>query len=160
MSAKDFDIIAQNEFKFLESEYNFTLSKCKKEDWGYELIYLNNTTGVKIAYEYRAAYIFIMLYQLVNGELHENPRNIEDGTIMYGYGLDDLIILCNPESLVKPAYEYGEQSDYYNEENGMRLYVNAFANNLKIFAKDILNGDFEIFADLDKIVKERAKKYR
>jgi len=159
MAAKDFDIIAQEQFKFLESEYSFSLSKCKKEDWGYELIYLNDTTGVKITYEYREAYVFIMLYQLIDGELRENPRNIEDNTILHGYGLDDLISLRNSQALIKPAYEYGEQSEYYDQENGLSLYVAAFAGNLKAYAKDILNGDFTIFPDLDKIVKERVKKY-
>ena len=46
MVGKDFDIIAQEQFKFLESVYSFKLSKCEKENFGYELLYLNDTTGV------------------------------------------------------------------------------------------------------------------
>ncbi|MBI3143582.1 MAG: hypothetical protein HYZ16_12215 [Bacteroidetes bacterium] len=159
MAAKDFDIIAQEQFKFLESEYSFRLSKCEKEDWGYELIYLNDTTGVKITYEYREAYVFIMLYQLIDGELRENPRSIDNNTILHGYGLDDLISLRNPQALIKPAYNYGEQSKYYDEKNGLLLYVSEFAGNLKRYAKDVLKGDFTIFHELDKIVKERVKKF-
>lgn len=159
MAAKDFDFIAQEQFKFLESEYGLRLSKCEKEDWGYELIYLNDKIGVKITYEYREAFVFIMLYQLIEGELQENPRSIEDDTILLGYGLDDLISLRNPQALIKPAYEYGEQSEYYDKEKGLSLYVTAFADNLKKSAKDILSGDFTVFPDLDKIVKERIKKY-
>jgi hypothetical protein len=160
MDAKDFDIIAQEQFKFLVSEYDFRLSKCEKEDWGYELIYLNDTTGVKITYEYREAYVFITLYQLEDGELRENPRNIEDNTTLYGYGLDDLIGVRNPQALIKPAFEYGEQSEYYDKEKGLLLYVSAFAENLKTYAKDILGGDFTVFPELDKIVKDRVKKHR
>ena len=159
MPTKDFDIIAQEQFKFLLSEYDFRLSKCEKEDWGYELIYLNDTTGVKITYEYREAYVFIMLYQLMEGELQENPRSIEGDTVLLGYGLDDLISLRNPQALAKPAYEYEEQSEYYDKEEGLSLFVKAFADSLKISAKDILSGDFSVFPDLDKIVKERIKKY-
>lgn len=159
MAAKDFDIIAQEQFKFLLSKYDFRLSKCEKEDWGYELIYLNDTTGVKITYEYREAYVFIMLYQLIEGELQDNPRSIEGDTILLGYGLDDLISVRNPQALIKPAYEYGELSEYYDKEKGLSLYVTAFANNLKTSAKDILSGDFTVFPDLDKIVKDRIKKY-
>lgn len=159
MVAEDFDRIAQEQFKFLLSQYNFRLSKCRKEDWGYELIYLNKTTGVKIAYEYRNAYIFITLYQLENEKFRENPRNINDNTILYGYGLDDLISLRNPHALIKPAFEYGEQSKYYHKQNGLSLYISDFAQNLKNYAKDILEGDFRIFPELDKIVKERVKKY-
>ena len=160
MAGKDFDLIAQEQFKFLESEYDFILSKCEKEDWGYELIYMNDTTGVKITYEYREAYVFILLYQLDDGELQENPRDIEENTTLYGYGLDDLISLRNPPALIKPAYEYGEQSEYYDEEKGLLLYVSAFAENLKIYAEDILGGDFTVFLELDKIVRDRVKKYK
>lgn len=158
MAAKDFDIIVQEQFKFLESEYGLRLSKCEKEDWGYELTYLNDKTGVKITYEYREAFVFIMLYRLIEGQLKENPRSIGDDTILLGYGLDDLISLRNPQALIKPAYEYGEESEYYDKEKGLSLYVTAFADNLKTFAKDILSGDFKVFPDLDKIVKKRIKR--
>ena len=160
MADKDFNIIAKEQFSFLESEYNFRLSKCDKEDWGYELIYMSDTTGVKITYEYREAYIFIILYQLIDGDIQENPRNIQDNTILYGYGLDDIIGLHNPEDLVKPAYEYGEQSEYYDKDKGLSLFTSAFTNNLKTYGKDVLDGNFEIFPELDKIVKERVRSYK
>lgn len=160
MAGKDFDIIAQEQFKFLKSEYRFRLSKREKEDWGFELIYLNDTTGVKITYEYREAYIFIMLYKLVDGDLRENPRSIEENTILFGFGLDDIISLRDPQALIKPSYEYGEKYKYYDKDKGLFLYTSAFADNLKKYAKDVLDGDFTIFSDLDTIVKERVKKYR
>ncbi|MCB0531337.1 MAG: hypothetical protein KDD14_04000 [Saprospiraceae bacterium] len=160
MAAKDFIIIAKEQFSFLESEYNFRLSKCDKENWGYELIYLSDSTGVKIIYEYREAYIFIMLYKLIDGDIIENPRNIQDKTTLYGYELDDLIRLKNPQALIKPAYEYGEQSEYYDEKDGLALYVDAFSSNLRAYAKDILSGNFEIFPELEGIVKQRARGYK
>lgn len=156
MVGKDFDIIAQEKFKFLESVYSFKLSKCEKENFGYELLYLNDTTGVKITYEYREAYIFIMLYQLIKGELHENPRNIMNNSIIYCYSLDDLIRLRNPKALIRPAYEYEEKSEYYNVADGLSLYVSAFASNLKTYAK----GDFTIFSELNMIVKKRVENYK
>lgn len=108
MATKSFDLIAKQEFSFLESEYGFKLLKCNKEDWSYELIYVNDSTEVKITYKYREAYILVVLYKLVEGDLQENPRNVEDSTVLYGYGLDDILMLCNLDSLIKPAYEYGE----------------------------------------------------
>ena len=158
MTYKNFDIVAKEKFSFLESEYNFRLSRCDKEDWGYELIYLSDVTGVKITYEHREAYIFIMLYQLVDGGLLENPRNIEDSSILYGYALDDIIILHNPDDLVKPTYEYDEESKYFRKDKGLSVYISAFSDNLKTHAKDILEGDFTIFMKLDGIVKERARR--
>lgn len=160
MASKDFDVIAKEQFKFLESNFECKLLKCKKEDWGYELIYLNKTTAVKVTYEFQEAYIFIMLYQLVDGNLIENPRNIKVDTILHGYGLDDIINHRNPSVLIKPAYQYGEDSEYYDQQKGLMLYVSAFANNLKEYGTDVLSGDFNIFNELDSIVKERANKYK
>lgn len=160
MASKDFDVIAKEQFKFLESDFGFRLSKSEKEDWGYELIYLNKTTGVKITYEFREAYIFIMLYKLVDGSLLENPGRIQENTILYGYGLDDIISLRNPQALIKPAYQHGEGSEYYNKKKGLKLYVTAFANNLEEYASDVLSGDFKIFNEAHRIVRERVNKYK
>lgn len=160
MASKDFDIIAKEQFSFLQSEFKFQLMNCTKMDWGYELFYKNDTTGVKITYEFQAAYIFIMIYRLINGEFCENPRNINENTVLNGYGLDDIISVQNPEALIKPAYEYGESSEYYDKEKGLMLYISAFAKNLKLFGKEVLRGDFSIFSDTDKIVKDRIRTYR
>lgn len=160
MANRDFDIVAKEQFSFLQSEFGFNLLRCNKEDWGYELLYTNNTTGVKITYEYQAAYIFIMVYRLIDGEFCENPRNINKDTILNGYGLDDIISVQNTEALIKPAYEYGEKSEYYNENKGLTLYTSAFAKNLKIFGGNVLQGDFAIFSDADKIVKKRIRDYK
>ena len=159
MNIKDFDYIAQDQFKFLVSDFDFKLSRHVKEEWGYEMIYLNDKTGIKITYEYREAYVFIILFQLINGKIKENPRRIEEKTVLYGYGLDDLIGLRNPQALIKPAYEYGDNSKYYDPKNGLSHYVAEFANNLKEYAIDILKGNFTIFSELDKVVKERIKMY-
>lgn len=160
MANEDFDVIAKEEFKFLELNFECKLQKCKKEDWGYELVYLNKTTAVKVTYEFQEAYIFIMLYRLVDGTLIENPGNIKENTTLNGYGLDDVINYYDPSSLIKPIYQYGEDSDYYDQKKGLMLYVNAFANNLKKFGTEVLKGDFRIFKELDKVVKDRANRYR
>jgi len=160
MAKKDFDVIAKEQFKFLESDFGFQLSKSEKKDWGYELIYLNKTTGVKITYEFCEAYIFIMLYKLVDGGLVENPRSIQESTVLHGYGLDDIISLRNPQALIKPTYQYGEESEYYNKKKGLTLYVAAFSSNLKEYASDVLAGDFKIFGVAQRVVKERVNKYK
>lgn len=160
MDIKSFELIAKEQFKFLESDFDFQISKCNQEDWGYELIYLNKTTGVKITYEFREAYIFILLYKLINGKMLENPRNIQENTILNCYGLDDIINIRNPQALIKPAYQYGEESKYFDKNKGLKLYVTAFAKNLKEYTSDVLAGDFRIFNEAVKIVKERVKLYK
>jgi hypothetical protein len=158
MKALTFDDIAKENFNFLISDYDFKLIKSHKENSGYKLIYLNSFTGVKITYEYREAYIFIMLYKLINRKMIENPIDIMKDSILYGYGLDDIINLKNPSDLIKPSYQYNSESDYHDSCKGLTLYVSTFANNLKIYASDILDGDFKIFKELDTIVKDRISK--
>ena len=158
MEAPNFDTIIKEQFKFLEFNYDFHLSECIQETWGYRIIYLSDKVGIKITYEYREAYIFIMIYKLIAGELIENPRSIKEDTPLYGYELDDILSLRKPPALIKPAYKYGKDSRYYDEKNGLTEYVTAFADNLKKYAADILSGNFEVFKELDKIVKERASK--
>ena len=160
MKGKNFDEIARNQFSFLISDYGCRLMECKEENWGYNLLYLNDTTGVKITYEYREAYIFIVLYKLVNGRLVKNPGCVDDDTELHGYGLDDIVNLRNPDAIIKPAYEYGDDSEYHDEQNGMTRYVSQFAKNLKQYGYDVLLGDFSIFEEIEKIVKKRAREYR
>ncbi len=121
MKTENFELVAKNEFRFLETHYNFRLVKCKHERWGYELIYVSDKIGIKITYEFNEANLFITLYKLVNGKLIENPRSIKEDTLLHGYSLDDIIIMLDPSALIKPAYQYGDDSKYYNKENGLTL---------------------------------------
>ncbi len=159
MNNYKFKIIAEEKFSFLTSDFNFKLIKSYKCKWGYELLYLNEVTGVKIIYEYREAYIFIVLCELLNGKIVENPFKIEEDSVLHCYGLDDVINIQNPSDLVKPAYQYGKESKYYDKQNGLALYVATFANNLKKYASDILLGNFNIFKKLDRVVKDRTKNF-
>ncbi|MCG6168916.1 hypothetical protein EHQ12_05370 [Leptospira gomenensis] len=158
MKKPSFDILIRKCFKFLELDYQFRFVKSKKENWGYEILYLNETTGVKIIYEYRESYIFIILYRLIDGELIENPGEIFQNTKLNCFGLDDIINLRNPSALLSPTYEYPENSHYFNKKNGWEQYVSDFAENLKTYASDVLSGNFEIFQTIDPIVKERANR--
>ena len=146
-TSPDFDFIVMKQFKFIESEFGFRFLKAFKEEWGCELTYLNDTTGVKITYESR------------DGSLVENPAKIHRDTTLYGYDLDDIIGLRNAAALIKPAYEYGEESGYFDSESGLSRYVASFARNLREYGSDVLSGDFGIFKQVDKIVKDRADQH-
>ena len=85
--------------------------------------YKNPSTGVKIIYETHHAYITIFLYRLINDEIIENPRIIDKNVELNCFALDDVLLLRNKASILKPAYEYGENSKYYDKENGFKTYV-------------------------------------
>ena len=157
MNRKNFDQIVLEQFNFLINDYGFKLVKKREENWGYDIVFLSATTGVRIIYEIREAYIFIKLYRLVNGELVENPCPIIENSVLNVFSLGDIVTIRNPDATMKPAYQYGVDSEFYDEENGLTLYVSKFADNLKNYAEDVLTGNFGIFTELDTIVKERAK---
>lgn len=150
MKSKKFAEIAYKQFGFLRSKYNFKLVACNEEYWGYEIIYRNTTTGVKIIYSFQEAYISIVLYKLVNGALIKNPEPIQKDSILYCHALDDIISHRWPV-----IYQYGEESRYHDKRNGLTYYVTAFSENLKYNASDVLRGDFTIFNKMDEMVKKR-----
>lgn len=151
----EINLMFQEEFKYLIDEYDFYIQNEHQNKNCYEIIYLNSTTGVQISYEYKESYIFIILYRLEKGVLIKNPLNIKDESILYGYGLDDIINLRNPDAIIKPSYQYEEDSVFFDGEKGFRLYVHCFAENLNKYANDILLGDFSIFKELSQILKKR-----
>jgi len=159
MTNLELNALFQDVFAFLKNEYTFRVVK-EKLNANADLLYVNDTTGVKIVFSNREAYCFIYLYKLVEGKLIENPSNIYMNSKLYAYMLDDIVALRNPSRLIRPAYMYGEDSKFHNEENGFRLYLEEFARNLKIYADDVLRGDFKIFPKLEKVVKERAERFR
>src|SRR5436190_18739047 len=112
---KNFDQIVREEFEFLLQEHGFsTIAKCEKVADGYEILFTNRTTGVRLNYEFREAYVFVTIYRLINGKFVENPNPIKPESVMHGFSLDDIIAVQNPEAMVKPAYQYGTNSVYYD----------------------------------------------
>jgi hypothetical protein len=155
MNKTEVEIFIEEEFLFLEKEYSFSNAVSKSINGGFEFEYSNSTTGVCITYEYKEAYLFVMLYRLVEGKLVKNPARINFDSILNGIGLDDIIMLHDPNAMVKPAYQYGNQSDFYTKKDGLRLYIRLFAENLKRFGINVLKGDFSEFRDAEKLVKAR-----
>jgi len=152
-----FEKIIEEQFKFLVSEFQFKLEKCNRTQGGFDILYINVFCAVHIVYEFREAYLFITLHKLKNGAFVDNPRPIKSDSLITGYSLDDILSQRAPNAIIKPAYAYGENSEYYDKELGMALYVSQFAKNLKKYASDVLTGDFKIFKLLEPIIKKRAQ---
>lgn len=96
-----------------------------------------------------------MIYQLIDKNFFENPKSMNLKTRFNDFGLDDIISIQNSKALIKPAYEYGKKSIYYDANNGLTYYTSTFAKNLKTYDKKVLKGYFTIFSDVEKIVKKR-----
>jgi hypothetical protein len=104
MAPPPVDTIVKAQFAFLEVDFACRLVQAKKESQVYVFRYQNSTAGIDLTYEYREAYLFILLYQLQDGKWVANPTPMEEHTQLHGYGLDDVVLLRNPKVLIKPAY--------------------------------------------------------
>ena len=160
--AKTFEQIATEKFEFLTSDYSFRLAERRTSSGFCSLTFTNETAGVgvRITYESREAFVFVIIYRLVGGKIRENPRPINRESELTGYCLDDIVSLLGPGDALKPAYFYPPTSEFYDPNIGMELYVSRFADNLKRYASDVLTGDFRLFAQLETLVKKRAELLR
>ncbi len=140
-------------FQFLEVEYACKLESSVIENWGGTVIYRNNTTGIKLLYEANSAFIYVFIYKLVKGEMIDNPVILEPDSEITCFDFNDAL----PENeKMKPAYEYGPASLYYDDQNGLSNYIQDYALRLKEHGSALLKGDFSIISKVEKIIKKRA----
>jgi len=152
-----FETILKNRFNFLIKEFQFRLQSLDKIDGGFYACFINKYCGVCIRYEFREAYLFITLHKLIDGKPANNSRPISQDTPINAIALDDILFVKNPLAIVKPAYAYGADSEYYDKKSGLDLYVTRFADNLRDYAADVLNGNFDIFSTVSPIIKKRSE---
>jgi hypothetical protein len=124
----------------------------KKTEWGFRSIYGNKVTAVDLTFEQRDFCLFVRLVKLRNGEFPANPGEIRPDSVLDGFDLDDILGLRSPERLIPPH----SGSSLLNITFFDQL-VATQVNNLREFASDVLRGDFSVFAELDHVVKRRAR---
>jgi hypothetical protein len=144
--AKFFFEICKEKFKYLIKEFNFSVVSTRKDGSLYEIIFQNKTTAVIVNWERSENWIYIELYRLVNGKLVTDPTNISSKTEINGYYLDDLLSIRHPS--FSPARFPVDDKDIVE-------VITNYAAMLHQQAADVLNGDFTIFYELEKIVKNR-----
>ena len=151
-----FSEIAQEEFDFLEREFDYKVVEAKDKSGGCEVKYINRDAGVgvKLVYEFASAFVFVFIYRLVDGEFWDNPLPICNDTDINCFDFNDYL---EDERKMKPAYEYGENSDYYDPQNGLRNFTKEFARRLQKEGKAILNGDLSALPAMASIIKRRAE---
>lgn len=153
MNSNDFFNLCEKEFDYLFVNYNFKIIKKVKESWGYRIYLKNNTTGIIITYELRECFVFIQLCKLENGEFVKDEGEMRPDSILYNFYYEDLLSIKSPESIF-PKYS----NETILDDELLKRLVKHHADKIKEYSIDIINGDFTIFSELDKIVKERAKK--
>ncbi|HEX3047917.1 MAG TPA: hypothetical protein VHY08_24410 [Bacillota bacterium] len=142
-------------FDFLAKEHNLTLVFDQINDWGYRLIYKGSNVAVSIVYEYREAYIHILLHRLVNGEIENDPNPYQEDLPLLNIGLDWIVKVLDPSKLVKLTYD--GTADFYCKDGAFETMAGNQAANLKNFAGSVLEGDFTVFQEVDALVKEHYR---
>lgn len=152
MNTKWFIETCKREYEFLEKVFGLKITKTDIRDVGAEIIFKNDTTGVRIWWEYREFFVFVYVCQLVEGDLILPSGEIGPNTKLHCYDLEDFVALRSPESII-PAH----QPDTLLSIETLKSIIRKQAINMENCAKDALSGDFSIFERLDEIVKARAR---
>lgn len=155
-SNKQIENILKDKFIFLIADYNFSLESENLSDWGFKIVYKNQTTAVSVIFEFREAYVNIILHKLVKGEIDNDDYPYKANIPLNNIGLDFIVKYKNSSELTKPLYD--STSEYYRKDNAFEVMVSNLAKNLKEFASNVLNGDFSIFNEVDRFVKEHYKR--
>jgi hypothetical protein len=155
MSKKqEFKSLCIKYFDFLERDYGFIMVKGTVDTGIYKLMFKSSTVGIALEYEPREFYLFVTLCKLRKGEIPPKVVEISPKSVIECFDLDDVVSLSSKDSLV-PDYT----SMAPEEKITLDDLFKKQAENLRKFANDILNGDFSIFVELDRIVKDRAQKF-
>lgn len=151
-----FSEIAGEEFKFLEQDFGYEVVEAKDKSDGGVVKFINRDAGigVKLLYEFASAFVFVFIYRLVDGDFRDNPLPIGNDTDINCFDFNDCL---EGESKMKPAYEYGEHSNYYDSQDGLRNFTKEFAKRLRSEGQAILKGDLTILPAMASIIKRRAQ---
>ena len=138
----------EQSFAFLFNEFGFdkeSLSQTEGED-EISIQFKSKTVGVRIILDLRDQYPFVFISELTeNKEFPEKLGEITPNTEIHEFDLDDIVWIQSRE-------------EPYSHSSGLDLTkgIKEQAKKLKKYGKDVLSGDFDVFNDLDEIVKERA----
>ena len=105
-----------------------------------------------VTFELLESTIVVMLCRLVDGAFARSPGDITPTSELHCFDLNDLVSLRGPTDVL-PALEPGVPVTAGGPEGIARKQ----ARNMHLCARDVLDGDFHIFPELDRIVKERAR---
>lgn len=127
----------RSKFNFL-TYYGFEQATVREKWYATEIVYKNQTTGLKFSFESRENGIFLYVIRLINGEI---PAYID--TPSRWLYLDNIVEFRSPSTTL-PQKGFGEQLTPEDIDHVLTAYATA----LQEYAEDILNGEFSVFTEL------------
>jgi hypothetical protein len=150
---KEFEDSCIRSFEFLIRNFGFKAGRSKSELGNCYLTFMGEAAAIKVSFVPRDRGVVVLLYRLVDGKIPPYEIFIKPETIINSFYLDNIIALRSPSTEIESNFtNIGKPT---SEELESALAANADA--LKNHAQDILQGDFSIFPELEKIVKQRAE---
>ena len=140
-------------FSFLVDEYGFKEISIKNDVWGVRVEFCNLTTGIRAGYWVREGGFRVKLFRLVNGEIQDNPLEINDDSVLNKYDLSMLLSIRDPDFTKKAIQKHSEKLEDVDA-------IIEVATDLRNKAHDILSGDFTIFTEMEEMVKDNVRAYR
>lgn len=148
---QDFERVCMKRLRFLKEDFQFQLEKVERKPFGIFITYLNSSTGVRVSLEPREGRIFVLVCRLIDGKIPEYPIFVKPDTPLNCYYLDDIVRLKLDKLPSRPVVKQ------LLSPTGAETALTEISSLLREFAADILTGNFTMFADLDRVVKTRAK---
>ena len=149
-----FEKLCRNKFVFLQREYKYKLVNIKRSIYGTHITYKNSTTAVIVSDVRRDGGIFVKLVRLVDGAIPPYPITIKPDTVLHHFDLNDILSLRNPSA--RPAQP---DIDALRDPEVLSEVITKYARALRLHAPDILQGNFTLFPQLDRIVRKRAAQF-
>jgi Uncharacterized protein conserved in bacteria (DUF2188). len=153
--------ISIEKFRFLVDQFGFGNPKKRVGGGLYRVIYQSRSTAVEIGLEWREQYIYVELFRLIDGKIKENPIIIRPESKLNEFNLEDLLAIRAPHYKLSPNYfdkPYKLSPNYFNKSlslESVQYVLIHYATVLREFAKDVLQGDFSVFSELELVVKRR-----
>ena len=159
--AATFFRICEDELRSLLDEYG--LARARVDDPGgymyYTIIFQNETTALRVYFEWRDIYLSVQICRLVNGQLQEGTEPFNRAWT--SFAVEDLLTVRAPDYDQEPLLVSRGWEDFTGEDaimDDVRQKLGIYAAALGAYGGDILGGDFSIFPRLDKLAKQRFKK--
>lgn len=134
-------------FNYLKQEYGFRdVSDIIDNDYC-SIKMQNNTTGISLNYERRENYLFAYLYRLVDGEIREDINPISSNLPLHSIELNYIIQFKDSVYFIDKLRKKSSKS--------IDELILDLAYDLKKYAKEVLNGDFHVFNEVDAVAKKR-----
>lgn len=148
----DFIEICEREFNYLVEEFGFKKTSTKTDVDTPRIRYENSTTMVEAGVEWREQYFYVAIGRRDRKKTKAKDRMPRPEDEIVTFNLEDLLTLRVSGYIVSSGY-FGQKLTRKDIERIMRNYARA----LREHAADVLQGDFAIFPELEKIVRKRMK---